>query len=947
MATMRTYRTSPKSVHAIVIVLFILLAAYIFFNGRKNTKGSSRTESDLRERDGEYPRRGRERDGNGDGASDPEDAAKNRERRRRDRRRDEKGDSEPDSGDRGSKTNKEKQKKSDRSPSPDREYKKRLKDPKIPWDQPSSAPPLSAPPHHRTATPSKSAFRRRDPDDRLPPSPNTQQGNRVKWTDEEKGLKSPVTRHARKWADYMGTTDDTEEGIFQNKPPKSEEKAPKGVIHPNRWQANNLTGKIGDVPDEILEMMKQIETISKAKQSDNEKLWRVALQDAWDEHLGSIPKIVTTISKELARYISKKDLDIIVKKMKQRQSTKRPPDSKRDVRKWTSAIDKLGVHPAKIGEEAYRYKFLLGWYLDTFRSKHYAKRMAIDDTTIPMTGDPKSSKASCVLGWLEYIAELNKAQRLFVGWDLSGLTIRAQAMKDKETNNLRLDLTIFLPCELEDPIHWTDRFTESCEAFRHFHVELIKALDGTPNDVIQGESFSRRRIIFRPGWTIKGVNAKNISDGPDQSIAQRTLLKRDPMVLEIFSEDQVSNSSRLKKLLGKLDHKETKKAISRVRPEELAFQRLRQYQWDKSTLTSSNNSLSPEAFWVAYMLLGDRLQNKVEAGDHHLPRSTYDFVRSIDLGSYIPFHETRPRTFLKIDKYPALELLVLAYVPLGQVGSTAELIFHEPYGLTHELSTTREPTQHLTKAATQLKLFVAIPNMQLLERFQNDLNQVFADKGRKLLAQGMPKSRIRSEIMGTAFKVLSNVYVVDESSATTAVDGKLPKGMRLDYQPSFPAELHSDDIIPQGQGRPEQANPSGSTTPSLSPFSVGEDRPSPFLPTSPSRPPGPPPQSTHGPFAPPQGPPTRSPRPNRPPAQFTDPQRADQALRDAQARGSRDAQSSPTSTTPQSNYQPPSVQEIDEEDEPMPTGRFGNLRNPDQHMSKGGSGEKGPQTYIP
>ncbi|WWC73774.1 uncharacterized protein I206_107746 [Kwoniella pini CBS 10737] len=936
MATVRTYQSSPRSIRGIIVVILILLGAYIFFNGKKKKKASTKSDRKRDRRDDKSRGRGnRNRDERERGSSGSEDDKRERRKNNRSKR----GDDDNETDDQKKKKNKKKNKSDSDEDVP---YQKILRDKKIPWDQPPSGePPISVPPDHRVATPSKSAFRQRSPDDVLPPSPNTQQGNKVRWTDNEKGLSSPVTNHRRNWEDYMGTTDETDQGVFQNKLPKDKSNTVgKGVPHPSRWSFENISGKLDGVHGNILELMKQIELISKVKESDDPKLWYTALQDSWDEHLGSIPKIVTLICNQLSRCINEQEMNLVVKKMKERQAKKAAPDKKRDVRKWTRGLDESGVHPSKIGEEAYRYKFLLGWYLDTFRSKNYEQRMAIDNTGVNMTSDPKISKISYISGWLEYIAELNKYQRLFIGWDLSGLTIRAQAIKDKETNNLRLDLTIFLPCQLEDSIKWTKRFSESCDSFRHFHTELIKALDGTSNDVIQNESFSRRRIIFRPGWLIKNVNSNNLNSKTnlneiDKNISNLTILKRNPKIIEINSKEQIENSNRLKELLGKLDNKSNKKAISRVRPEEIVFHEIRQYQWDKLTLTNENNSLSSESFWIGYMLLGDRLQNKIELGDHHLPRSTYDFIRSIDLGSYIPFHQTNPKTFLKIDKYPALELLVIAYVPLGRPGSTVELILQEEYGLTHELSITREPTQHLVKQSIRLKLFVAIPDVNLVEHLQNDFDNFFAQKGNAMMAQGMSKNRVRQGIMGIVVKVLDNVYVVDESIAATPVEGKLPKGIKLNYQPTFPPGLQGDDET--------------STTPTSS-FSQG-DRPSPFLSSSPvQRPPGPGPQSPQGPFSPP-GPRSLSPHSsgqNRPPPQFTDPQRSEQALKDAQNRAAMNAQMSPPSSPPsQSNYRPPSVQDANEEDAPMTEGRFGNLRNADGGMSKGGSGEKGPQVDIP
>ncbi|KAK6908512.1 hypothetical protein I204_06492 [Kwoniella mangroviensis CBS 8886] len=959
MATIHTYRSSPKSIQSIVIVLFLLLVAYIFFNGngrKKKTKGSkSSAGEDLESgRHTSRSRRGSENSSDENGI----DRENRRKREKRDRRKGKGGKSNSDAP---SQTG------GDRSSDDGKKKKKKKKDKKSKeWDKPPSEPPISAAPDHRTATPSKSAFRQRRPDDSLPPTPNTQNGNRIRWVDEENNLKSPVTKHFRKWGDFMGLTEDTNKGIFQNATQK-EDKAGKKLPFPSRWSSEQIirqqaeneqkgvaTDEKLQIPENILQMMHQVEKISQAKPSDA-RLWELALQDSWDDDFGSLPKVAMTVMKELCRFIGRKEIAAIEAKMNQRVKKKAKFDKSRKFKNFVASLEVDQDTPE------FPYKFILGWYLDTFRAKAYASRMIIDNKTTPMTTDSNIARASFILGWLEYIGELNKAQRLFVGWDLSGLTLRAQAMKENGTH-YRLDVTIFLPCELEDPAEWAQRFQQSCMAFRHFHSEMVRQFNNTSNDFMDGSAFKRRRLIFRPGWITKGVDINKSSDPtPDQSVAQRTLIRRNPKVIDISSQNDVEGDSRLQGLMKYAGLDSTKKMMSQLAPGEVIFQDIRQFQWDKNSLTPRNNSLTPENFWLAYQIAGDRLQHEMEVDDTFLPRTMYDFIRSLDLGNYIPFHRIHSeRKFLQINGFPALELLILSYIPLGQDGSTIDLILDPRFALTRELENDKKPTRHLDRQPIRLKLFIAISDIRLMENIQSDLDRFFATLANKYLKEGMRKSRIRDTIRGMVYRVLDNVYVVDESQASMAQEGRLPKGMRLGYEPNFPNELISDDTPDEGKN----SNPFRSPiTPTASapypPQSPYGSRPSPFL-SHPSpgiqRPLAPGPQNGQGPFNPPPSPyipnGTRTPT-TRPPVQFTDPRRAEAAAEEARRRAQENAQLSPSAPAPApgpptaSNYRPPSVADADdEEDEPLPQGRFGNLRNADGNVSRSGSGEKGPETLI-
>lgn len=73
-------------------------------------------------------------------------------------------------------------------------------------------------------SPARSIIRKRGSDDSLPPSPNTATGNRNRSVDYQGQSPHEVTKHVRKWQDYVGVTDQTKEDSFENAPVEKKEK---------------------------------------------------------------------------------------------------------------------------------------------------------------------------------------------------------------------------------------------------------------------------------------------------------------------------------------------------------------------------------------------------------------------------------------------------------------------------------------------------------------------------------------------------------------------------------------------------------------------------------------------------------------------------------------------------------------------------------------------------
>ncbi|ODN78590.1 hypothetical protein L202_04197 [Cryptococcus amylolentus CBS 6039] len=662
--------------------------------------------------------------------------------------------------------------------------KKARKQQQVEYEKPDSSPNLTPLPDHRSAKPKRSIHRRRGSDDSVTPSRNSSSGSHVSWSDEEGQSPHPVRKHFRKWGDYVGLTED--KASFENKP---EEIEPKWQTHrklpvdPAERCAKALRGK-GVLEDGVLKLMEEAEVVAMAK--PREKHWIQALNDQWDDHHGSIPAVAVMMSQELSKLITLNDIELLETVLEARKSAKKATkpkldtgiDKKRDYGKFK---DRVGVRP---DDPLFVYKFILAWYCEHYRCRYYDERMGISEEPVPMMSDPKLDKTAQILGWMEYLGRLNMGQRLFIGLDLYGLSMRAQAMR--EGDGYRLDLTVFMPGgppekPENDPMkEWAIKLEDSGKAFRTIHLELATMLYKTEDVTMLKDPFVRRRLIFRPGWSLRGVRSDKLGKPePERSVAQRTLIKRPSEVLAIPS----NINERITRALRK-PSKNVRNALSRLSPGEVCFQSIRQYAWDKNSVTPENSKLTPLTFWIAWSFSGERMQESKGPADVQQDQRNHDFVRSIDLGGYIPLFKLQPPRFVPINGFPALEVLVLSYVPLGRAGATAELLLDKDYGLFDELKKIKEPTRHLSKQATKLRLFISIADARSSRSIIEDLDKKLAEEGRRQLVGGKSPDQAVINMRGLARDALGEAFLVDEAQAGNAEEGLLPKGIPLRYDPT-------------------------------------------------------------------------------------------------------------------------------------------------------------------
>ncbi|WVO13864.1 hypothetical protein L204_101487 [Cryptococcus depauperatus] len=761
MAQVRTLRRSTNSVRSLAVVLLLALLLYVFLSGRKKKKGSNSN--------GRY--------GQSASANSVQDGARH-----------------PSRSD-GSDSKNKRENKSGQSQTEDE------------WASPESAPPISAAPDTRKVKAGKSVLRKRDKYDNLPPSANTSSGSSVRWTDEEGVSPHPATQHRQKWANHVGTTDDSQ-SEYKHRP--KWDTGPKYMkdghvlVNPEEWAVDKLA-RHGKLDEPLLKMMKEAEEIGKAKREDGR--WQEACEDQWDEDLGPVPAVAMKMALEFSKQVDRKMLVRLQEILDKRPyiSGKMDGYDKRKnkvERSFPEFLDNLQIPNNR---NDFLYKLILAWYCDTYRCKIYTQRMRITDVPIPMTTDPVAGTLCQILGWMEYLGTLNIAQRLFVGLDLYGLAMRVQVME--EGDEYRLDLTVFMS---GGPVHervkkygehyeWCLRLEHGAKASRSVSAELLKLRGRSNKDQTISSLFTRRRLIFRPGWTVMGVG--KTEPKPNRSTFQRKLITRPPRVIEFLSAEDVKKT--IPGILQRFQYG-LSSVIPQFTPQEVCFQSIRQFAWDDSSVTKENTVFNKTTFWMAWTFVGVGILS-VQKDPRELPSSiqSNDFVQFVDLGGYIPILRSKPPKLAPLDHFPALEIFILPYVPLGQEGATAELILNPNYGLSHFLAKERKQTHHRQHLGL-LKLFVSLREQKFLDNFLSDLDKTLTEIGQKMF--DIDKSHEKAVILmrDLARTHLQQTYTVDESGAGTTKEGKWPRGMPLNYDPTRPERILFKGVsVPV----PESSNP--------------------------------------------------------------------------------------------------------------------------------------------
>ncbi|WVO23153.1 uncharacterized protein IAS62_004498 [Cryptococcus decagattii] len=169
--------------------------------------------------------------------------------------------------------------------------KKNKKKEKLEWLQPSSVPPLSPAPDHRSQVQPEASSANEAPMTLFPLRLIPLRAIVIA-RPKRIVLKTPLWRRRK-----------------NGKPTK------KTLVNPPEWSVRELRGK-GKLEEGLLKAMEQAEEISMAKPAD--PLCSKALQDKWDEHIGPVPTIAMLMAQRFGKHISPDNMALLADTMTMR-----------------------------------------------------------------------------------------------------------------------------------------------------------------------------------------------------------------------------------------------------------------------------------------------------------------------------------------------------------------------------------------------------------------------------------------------------------------------------------------------------------------------------------------------------------------------------------------------------------------------------------------------------
>lgn len=378
--------------------------------------------------------------------------------------------------------------------------------------------------------------------------------------------------------------------------------------------------------------------------------------------------------------------------------------------------------------------------------------------------------------------------------------------------------------------------------------------------------FAHRRLIFRPGFTVKGMSAK-LNDTDPASSHGKTVgpINRQAKAVKLPGADE-----RLSDLLEAVREgqplvrkKSTgfKYIMGFLLPQEIWFMRRRQFQHDPALWTpgAPGNEFTPGQIEFALDVCGERWQENnfpTEEGDSgiELKRSVGTCVQTIDFGGYLPLTDRSIFVSTKLKAgFPGLRTLVLPYIPNTQSEiSTAKVILSSKLGLRESIG------------IDGYALLVSLTNPAQLEQFTREIAEVLIQEARAHLREPSGRLKVnerelrrdaRALVKGLLHSKLSSVQIFYEQHDVR--DADVSQGQ------DFPVEAvklnFPPDLLDDGPGGGPRPGPQPPTRPTVGPGNR-------YPPIPPQRPTGPSQQQPSVPSSqPPAGRGQQIPQPMRPP----------------------------------------------------------------------------------
>ena len=501
------------------------------------------------------------------------------------------------------------------------------------------------------------------------------------------------------------------------------------------------------------------------------EFWDDPNADEWDDVWGTLPKLAYEAAYRIAEHIQQSEIDILKGLMEQRRSS-----SVQDERRSWSKFVARSTAPDKALDPV---ALAVGWFADTFRAVEHSNRMCISHEFVDTrTQLPLVSNA---LQWLEALAWHLRRQRLFsdTGLDLHGLSLRL-AIPTRMTQSTvslsfqyELELHVFMwggPTDQgEDTMeNWARRLVEQCQpSLRSAVTDLAHTLHELGETEPVMTLCQRRRVIFRPGYTVQGVSQSSFA--VDKSIALREPFSRRPVIVEYPADPWAA--------LGDCYFDEyIRKIMFCVYPQEAGIFNVRQYQWDRETLTENNSRLNNLHLLAILRCIGPALEPESKIAAH-----TIEFV---DFGCFIPLLvDKRQGDDSVVRFFPLSNMLTVMGICIPFLssqsppihGETVPLLLDERYGLRSQLIT-RQDGSYIGTTKEGLTVFITTAHKAEAEQFRNEIVKYMLDEARLIVAsrtgdtpsatdRNIAKQSARVEMKRYIDEYISHICVVDESKS--------------------------------------------------------------------------------------------------------------------------------------------------------------------------------------
>ncbi|KAK1922983.1 hypothetical protein DB88DRAFT_473629 [Papiliotrema laurentii] len=450
-------------------------------------------------------------------------------------------------------------------------------------------------------------------------------------------------------------------------------------------------------------------------------------QDGWDEVWGVLPQIGLEAAAIVGGWIQQEH----VKEMKDwiKSRGKHSRDSQRN---FTEFMFRAG----NLGSELSPERLAIGWFADTYTTCDHKKRMLIDHTFVDRR--KKLGIVSNGLQWLQFMGKLLWRQRIFSsGVTLSGLKLQFAIpityLSKGSHPRYRYDaeIQVFMwdtkkdkqmsKEEERDFKAWVYNLGQGFTAMGSSVKGILEELRRHGEDIVNPSDICvRRNIVFRPGFSPSKV--KNTAKMNNRAISRVKIEHEKPKIIQL-PENVVNELGAIIQRLNRIHN-----VMAWTKVKEATLLNLRQYEWDKKTLNSTNGELGIRQMFAALWYMGPGVDND---GTHEVPRA--HTIEKLEFGSFLPLmthNKGKSSKFFPLDLFKALNTIVIPYLKK----QTAETILDPQYGLQQQLLSRSISIEETGKQVQgYLKIHVQCKDTSACAAFRSEILKKIWSEGEKLI----------------------------------------------------------------------------------------------------------------------------------------------------------------------------------------------------------------------